>query len=224
MTIAVLSWSARATLISTLESYRRFGLDELDEDRVIFFQQMVDDDRAIAEEYGYRCLGSALNLGIAGGYRQLLEAAQGDIFLFLENDWELIVDPKGQLGEASALLREGLADVVRFRHRERPGEPLYTRQFAGNEHIKPTHLLDSVHWCDAEFPEITLRDGWFWTTARYANWTNNPTMFRTDFLRDQIVPRMGNLDVEVDLQEWWEQQDFIVIQGKGLFTHNRLDR
>ncbi len=89
---------------------------------------------------------------------------------------------------------------------------------------QPSHLLDSIHWTNpAQFdPIMNIGGGWFYTTAKNANWTNNPTMFRTDWLRENILPRIGNSDIEVDLQPWWEQQDFDVIQGNGIFTHKRI--
>lgn len=226
MTLAVLSWASHQTLRNTLESYRRFGLDQLDEDKVIFFQEMTNEDKAIAKEYGYECFGSPDNIGIAEAYKALVAYASGDLFLFLENDWELIEDPKEQMYDAADMLRNGYLDVARFRHRQNPGAPLWSRQYEGKESVAPQFLLDSVFW--DEHPEkffvITFEDGWYRTTAEFANWTNNPTMFRTEWLRDVIVPRMED-DVEKPIQSWWQQQTTISVgQSEGLFTHNRIDR
>lgn len=225
MTIAILSWRSPKTLENTLNSYRSLGLDKLDDDKVIFFQDISNDDEIIAYKYGYYPMGAFSNIGIAEAYKSLLEYAGGDTFLFLENDWELIQDPVLQITEARTLLRHGKADVVRLRSRAKPGWPLWSSQFAGHEMQSPSHLLDAVHW--RENPEHLgpiEKDGmWYKTTAQFANWTNNPTMFRTQWLKDKIAKRMTN-DIEQDLQPWWEQQDFIVAQGEGLFTHNRIDR
>lgn len=229
MTVAMLSWGSHNTLIQTLESYKKFGLNNLDEDRIIFFQQFSDEDFHIATTYGWMPFGSDTNVGIAEGYKALVDAAEGENFLFLENDWELIRDPNVRFMEAEWFLESGYADVIKLRDRRQPGNPLWSRQFAGNEVLAPQYLLDSVHW--DEYPErfdniskvqyITV-DPWWSTTSRYANWSNNPHMAKTQFLKDNLLPRIGG-DIEQQLQPWWQEQDFVVVQGEGLFTHNRID-
>jgi hypothetical protein len=86
-----------------------------------------------------------------------------------------------------------------------------------------------VHWTenpDEKFPEIHKRfyDAltWYMADAGNANWTNNPKMFKTEFLQNIIMPRIGNRDAEVDLQDWWAQQRYWVAQSDGLFTHKRI--
>lgn len=224
MSIGVLSWGSHKTLRNTLTSYREYGLDKLDQERIIFFQEITDQDISIADEFGYKAIGSETNIGIAQGYKRLVEESTGDLFLFLENDWALIADPSDQMYDAANLLRSSTVDVVRFRHRYYPGNPLYTRQFQDREMVQPTHLLDSIHWTDpSKFdPYIQEKDGWFITNSMYANWTNNPTMFRTKWLRQEILPRLKDDDIEMSLQEWWQTQVFLVAQGDGLFTHWRI--
>lgn len=226
MTLAILSWAATKTLVNSLESYKKYGLDTLDDDKVIFFQEYTKEDKAIAKDYGYDSIGSPENIGIAEAYKLLVAYASGDLFLFLENDWELIEFPHKQIQDAEFLLQSGVIDVAKFRHRTNPGEPLWSRQYKDNPYSGPHHLLDSVHYMD--HPDTDLlghirKEGmWYWTEAYWANWTNNPTMFRTEWLREQIIPRMEG-DIEIALQTWWQEQDFIVAQSDGLFTHNRLD-
>jgi hypothetical protein len=226
MILAILSWRSHQTLINSLETYKKYGLDTLSEDKVIFFQEITKEDRAIAKEYGYDCFGSPTNIGIAEAYKLLVAYASDDLFLFLENDWELIEAPHVQLSEARELLLLDTIDVARFRHRKNPGAPLWSRQYEGNPYAAPQFLLDSVFWDEnpERMVEIKKLDYWYITTAQYANWTNNPTMFRTDWLREVIVPRMEG-DIEIALQGWWQQQEGIRVgQSDGLFTHNRLDR
>jgi hypothetical protein len=224
MTIGVLSWGAHRTLINTLKSYQALGIDKVDDERIIFFQEISATDRDIAKKYGWHAYGATINIGIAQAYRELVNLASGDLFLFLENDWVALEGPQ-QLYEAGELLRNRVIDVARLRHRQYPGDPLYTRQFEGYEERQLTHLLDSIHWTDPaqKWPEkVTWDGGWYFTSSMYANWTNNPTMFRTEWLKDYIVPRLGNKDIEVDIQEWWENQTFNVAQGAGIFTHKRI--
>jgi hypothetical protein len=230
LTIGILSWGAHKTLINTLESYRKWGLDRLGDERLIFFQEISDYEKLLARDYGYKAIGAPTNVGIAEGYKALVEHTTSDLFLFLENDWLLIDDPAIEILDGQIILSSGFIDVVRYRSRTQPGNPLWTAQFKGREYDRPTHLLDATYYHTHEelkaFPELSYYadryNGWWVTGAHYANWTNNPTMFRTQFLRDHIVDKMGSRDVELDLQAWWEQQDFVVAQGEGLFTHWRI--
>jgi hypothetical protein len=228
LTIGILSWGSHKTLTNTLQSYQDHGLDKLADQKLIFFQEQSPEDIELATRFGYDASGSKSNIGIAGGYRTLVQRATGDLFLFLENDWELITSPDSQILQGSRLLSSMMVDVVRYRHRTNPGNPLWTRQFEGQESSRPEHLLDSIHWTNpSKFHQIGVRriDDilWYWTSARNANWTNNPTMFRTSWLRQNLIWRFGEKDIERDLQSWWEHQAFYVAQSEGLFTHNRLD-
>lgn len=229
MTIAILSWGYHETLINTLNSYRDYGLDKLDDDKVIFFQEYTSTDRQIARDYGYESFGSPENIGIAEAYKLLAAYATGEFFLFLENDWKLLEPASTAIIDGWNILRLRLADIVRYRHSLDPGAPLWTSQFEGREYDRPTHLLDAIHWERnlGKFPEISniaLNDrDWFITTAKNANWTNNPHMGRTEFIQDIIVPQVSDGDIERDMQSWWEQQEYRVAQGRGLFRHERTN-
>jgi hypothetical protein len=225
VTVAMLSWGQHTTLINTLTSYKNNGLLGIPGWQYsIYFQECSKEDISIAEEYGFNPLGSSQNIGIAGGYRKLVDDAKNSLFLFLENDWELISDPEYQLYKAAYRLDSMYYDVVRFRHRKFPGNPLWTKQFKGKELSRPEHLLDCVHWVETpqEFSQIYWDDPFWVTTSEFANWTNNPAMFRTDFLKSYILSHFGYQDIEKDIQKWWQKQTFLVAQGEGLFTHNRI--
>jgi hypothetical protein len=230
ITLAILSWKARQTLEYTLNSYDLWGLTDLVDQKLIWFNEISDADRDLAEKYGYTYDGSPENLGIAGGYKELVARATGSLFLFLENDWVLIEEAANQIREGTLLLETGVVDVVRYRHRKNPGSPLWSKQFAGNEASKPQYLLESLHWHPSPesivyghnwTPLSKLSFGWYMTQAMFANWTNNPTMFRTPFIRRLSEGFTG--DVEIDFQEKWLGSHSWVAQGDGLFTHYRID-
>lgn len=226
LTIGILSWNAHKTLLNTLKSYKLFGLDKLADQKIIFFQQMKKADIEIAENHGYEYIGSPNNIGIAAAYKELVEHTTSDLFLFLENDWLLLEAAKEKITDGETILEMREADVVRYRHRKHHGHPLWTLQFQGCELDHPTHLLDAIHWTESPENFEGIRKGYlqyYYAKATHANWTNNPTMFRTHFLKTYILPRIGTRDAEIDLQEWWEQQDWITVaQGEGLFTHKRI--
>lgn len=227
ITLSVLSWGSPKTLAQTLDACSGMSFT----DKQIFFQEISEKDIEIANHYKYYAMGSTKNLHISGGYAQLIRACRTEYMLFLENDWKMIrssLFADEVVEQGMRLLKDGSADVVRLRAREAPGSPLWTAQFAGNEMSRPEHLLDCVHWepNPSKFEAITeVEPGTYCTTSKFANWTNNPTLFRTDFLRNHIYPRLlnGN-DVERNLQSWWQTQEFKVCQGIGLFTHDRIDR
>ena len=233
LTVAVLSWGSENTLYNTLKSFAYHGLAA--EQRIALLQEGTPFQEGICREFKFQPISYPINVGIARGYKILLEQATAPNFLFLENDWELLRYPHDQLETGMHLLATHAIDIARFRHRTNPGNPLWTRQFEGQEYVRPSHLLDSIHWTDPDkFPEISTVDfstesgesklRWYITNATYANWTNNPHMGRTGWLRERVAPRLGDKDLEVDIQGWWEQQSMIRVgQSEGLFTHNRLD-
>lgn len=233
LTIAILSWGSHRTLINTLNSYEVFGLHEIADQRVIFFQEQSSTDEEIARKYNYDSIGDKKNIGIPEAYRRLVEYATGDFFLFLENDWQLLDHAGPQIAHGTQLLTTHVADIVRYRHRKYPGAPLWTLQFKGIEGTRPEHLLDSIHWTDPDRFNLVSRvevsdlvfgsSTWFLAPSSRANWTNNPHMAKTQWIADKVVPHLGHSDIEKDLQGWWEQQhDITVGQSDGLFTHNRV--
>jgi FkbM family methyltransferase len=228
LTIGILSWKEHRTLRNTLDSYTRAGLLAYPAQIFIFFNEIDDEDRRIAEEYGIEYHGAETNLGIAGGYKEMLGYVTQPNFLFLENDWMIREDA---FGRVASQLRDGekfllSADVIRYRNRREPGMPLWTMQFKGNELSRPEHLLDCVHWHadpDTLFPEYITKVAphWYAASAKNANWTNNPHMVRTEWAKNVLVPKLAG-DIELSLQEWWQKTDYKVVQGEGLFTHDRV--
>lgn len=226
LTIGILSWKAHRTLRNTLESYKIFGLDKLASQRIIYFQEISLVDSMIAQKYGYDYIGSDDNVGIAEAYKRLVENATGHFFLFLENDWVLLEPAKNEIEIGIKILDQHLADVIRYRSRKFPGHPLWTLQFKGREWERPTHILDAVHWTETPENLEGIEKGhfdYYYASSANANWTNNPTLFRMDWLKRVIIPHLGTRDIEIDLQEKWETMyDIIVAQGNGLFTHRRI--
>lgn len=133
--LAMLSWRAHDTLINALESYRARDLFSLFDDCLIFFQDISEEDRRIADAYGLRAEGGA-NIGIAEGMRQAVERAKTDYVVYLENDCPLVEsreEAQQQLACALELLESKTIDVMRLRHRWQFGEGFllekYTRLY-----------------------------------------------------------------------------------------------
>jgi hypothetical protein len=231
LSIGILSWGDHPTLLNTLQSYQKAGLLDCATQVFIYFQEISSSDQEIAAKFGLTCFGGETNLGIAGGYREMLKYVNQPYYLFLENDWVILEENMSrvlsQFQEGEKLLQNHDVDVVRLRSRHHPGNPLYTAQFKGMELSRPEHLLDCLHWVAnpvESFP-LYIREispGWFAASAKNANWTNNPHLVKTDWVKNELLPHLGNRDIERDLQKWWQETDYTVAQGEGIFTHIRI--
>jgi len=238
ISICILSWNNRISLRNSLKSYKKNGLLDLTDDVTILFQEVSKKDIDLANRYGVKYIGVQNNIGIGKGICKLFENARYQNVLFLENDWELI-EPislvQKELSEALNLIDKGF-NVVRFRHRKKPGYPLYSLRYRGQEliyfddwhQVTSPHLLESIHWLDPaeSFPEKIQKDGdFFITTSRWANWTNNPFLLNKEFYLKTLTPFAGEgVHFERNIAPWWVQQNFKIAQGEGLFTHNDLKK
>jgi hypothetical protein len=204
-------------------------------DVCVFAQEGQSKDYKIAFEYKLDIVLNPNNVGIGKAFHRLAHAANTEYILLLENDWVIIEDyfpiVHDQLSKAVRMLETGKADVVKLRNRRVPGDPLYTLQFNGREMDSPKHLIECVHWRedpDVDFPDCIKKDeetGLYYAKSTYANHTNNPCLFKKSFYTKNISPFAGDgIDLEGNIQEWWQNQDFTVAHGEGLFTHYRIDR
>ena len=121
LSLGLLSWRAHETLRKTLASYR--SLLPLVDEAVIFFNSITDEDRSIANEFGFRAEGSQNNLGILGGTLSLARCLHGDLVLLVQNDNPVNVDPDvlcERIEFAKRMLTFGTVDMVRLRDKFDP--------------------------------------------------------------------------------------------------------
>ena len=126
LSVGVLSYHAHKTLASTLASYGYGGLASCASEAYIFFNELTPEDERFCREHpGWRCAGSAVNLGLLGGMDALARTMKGDYLLMLQNDCPLVADAadtRRYLDESMSLLAAGKADIVRCRSRTFPGQ------------------------------------------------------------------------------------------------------
>lgn len=264
ISVGILSWRSKETLRNTLKSYVKNGLFDLVNDVTIFFQEISDEDRIIAKEYNLPFVGFEENIGIGNALIKLCEVSRSDNVLLLEHDWQLIEDKEttfNRLKSGIELLDRGYS-TVRYRHRKNPGHSLFTQMaYQENElnyydealELQSPHLLDSVHWLEnpeIQFPDKIFKEGeYFLTTSRWANYTNNPCLYKKNFYIETVFPfkelkekdekyyrlfgdnlsHYGNADawkhsLEYDIGYWWSRQNFKVACGEGLFVHNDIEK
>ena len=121
LSLGMLSWKAHKTLRKTLASYG--SLMQLVDEAVIFFNSITDEDRAIADEFGFRAEGSRDNLGILGGTLSLVRCLRGDSVLLVQNDNPVNVAPdvlRERIEFAKRMLTSGTVGMGRLRGRFDP--------------------------------------------------------------------------------------------------------
>lgn len=240
--IGILSWHSTDVLINTLKSYHDNGLFDLTDDKVIYFQEITSEDIEIAKWFGLKYIGTKENVGIGQAFMKLASGAKYENILLLEHDWELIektMNTHKRIMQGLHLLDCGY-DCVRLRHREKPGFPHFSeKNYSTVEKaliyhdpeigLDYPHLLDSVHWMQdpsAAFPgmigkQYVDNDEYYVAGSRYANYTNNPCLYKKDFYIKTIKPFVGKgIELEGKISHWWARQHFNVAQGEGLLSHN----
>lgn len=240
ISIGILSRKSNLTLINTLNSYVKNNLFDIVDDVTIFFQEISQTDIEIANQFNCHYIGNDNNIGIGAAFLQLAKNSRNKYILLLEHDWELIEDQDvvfTQLKQGIIFLELGYS-TIRYRHRKYPGHPLYTLDvYQGKEleHYDPVidlispHLIDSIHWINNPhelFNDKIQKIGkYFVTTSRWANFTNNPCLYKKEFYINIINEhKKTDLLLENDISHWWARQDFKVIASEGLFTHNDIDK
>ena len=240
ISIGILGWNSNnSSLPNTLFSYLRNGFLDMSDDITIFFQELKEEDKKLAEYFNIKYIGADKNVGIAKAFHALVSNAKYDKVLILEHDWYLQENKETtykRLKSSLELIDEGF-DSVKMRSMSKPGftdfvviryydNPL---EFFDSEIGLPyPHLLDTCHIykdIHKSFPneinQIFKEDCMFYTTtSRYGNYTNNPCIYKTQFYKDILEQFMCDSDqLEGKVHGWWARQNFKVAHSEGLFTH-----
>tara|TARA_B100000683_G_C12426548_1_gene529981 strand:- start:344 stop:1150 length:807 start_codon:yes stop_codon:yes gene_type:complete len=240
--VSVLAFEGVRTLNQTLHT--NTILFKLVKETHVLFQQIDDPRRRawaenLSSKYSLISHFQDKNIGQRLAFAELVSFCTQPFILVLEEDFKAAADAHfaEQLQLGIHFLKSGTS-AFRLRSRKFPGEPNYIHESwlrSGGAHggrIPATHLIEYVTWDDA--PEeyikelnVCYRHPKTWcTSSKHAQYTNNPTLYSTDFLRWLVsqVPADADLPFEGWLTRFWAQQSFTVAYSDGLFTHERLDR
>lgn len=123
--VGILSWKSHKTLEKSLQSYEEVGFKDFFDQVTIIFQDISEEDKILAEKYGYEYVGINQNLGIQHGHQLIYNNIATDYVLVLENDNPIIEDTAtsfDRILQALELLENGTIDIMRLRHRFKFGE------------------------------------------------------------------------------------------------------
>jgi len=203
ITIGYLSWKRHDIFKQTLNSHKQNGLFDLipSENRVIFFQEISEEDKKLAELYNCKFIGNKENIGILNAFIELVEACKTEYFIFCENDWNLIeniINTQKIIEDSINLLQNDKANIIRLRHRENSGEPLYSKPKNINEWLKTDislfpYKLESLSWLEEPnknynnlLEEYNGNYKWYITTIEHQRWSNNIFIGKTDYIKNNI--------------------------------------
>lgn len=201
------------TLEHTLQSWQNFDLPTYLSDVVFFLNGVKSGDEFSSRlpilskspwKGMVRVVPSAENLKLGLAINRMVELAKEENVLLLEKDWALIEPTevvRDTLAAATRLLDEGAANVVRFRHRERPGAPLHARIMHENREKQMLAQQSNLycymhHWIKDPlekygefFSRCSNRTGDVGTwcvKAKYCQWTNNPALFKKSWFLKEL--------------------------------------
>jgi len=140
--VGILSWKSHRTLERSLESYQKIGLKNHFDEVKIIFQEITEDDKKLAEKYGYDYVGTENNLGIQYGHKLIYDNISTDYVLVLENDNPIIVDEetlKERILKSVEHIENGNIDVMRLRHRWNFGEGFSLEKYIEYYNIQKLH-------------------------------------------------------------------------------------
>ena len=240
ITIGYLSWRRNDVFEQTLKSHQENGLFDIipPANRIIFFQETSQQDKDLAQKYNCQYISSPTNVGILCAFIRLIKECQTKYFIFCENDWNLIENKEKTykiLQDAITLCDKNI--VVRLRHRENPGKPLYSRPDDTSSWLlqdisKFLYKLESLSWIKnpedyyklQELEILQLNYKWYICTLEHQKWSNNIFISHTSLLKNKLeeIGSFNNLDKYTGLEDVlinYVNLDVKIAGGDGLFTH-----
>ena len=217
--LGILSWHGYETLEASLKTYPEDGFLDFFDERVIYFPEISDRGRELAQKFGFQAKGQANNQGILAGFKGLATSLTSQTIVMLENDCPLIEAPqtaRSQLSHAQHLIEDKAATVIRLRSTRDPGEAFdtstkyrkmypaasasLTKRYLAVCHriIRPgkAHkLIGTAPYVEnnpeQRFPNVLepAGHGFFLAPTSAVTWTNQSIMIDRQFFLDVIIAR-----------------------------------
>ncbi len=238
ITIGYLSWKRHDILEQTLKSHKENGLFDIipPENRIIFFQEISQQDRNIADKYNLNILGNKENIGILNAFIELVQNCKTKYFIFSENDWLLIENKdlcRNVFNDCIQLLNDNEKNIIKLRHINNPGKPLYSRPHDINQWLNSnyhgfSYKLESLSWLDNPnnyyksgiLDEIQYNYKWYSTTLEHQKWSNNIFIANTSFLKNTITQMLINFK---DTDKYLGLEDILINYNNAFGKNTQLD-
>jgi hypothetical protein len=226
-----LSWSSPETTERSMASWSQFPA-ELIHERLVFYQEISSADRSQALRHRFDVVGGHGNIGLGRAMLELVRASTTEFVMFLECDYRLTARRPGHhLAASLDILERADAHLVRMRSATRPGWPVNSIVLKGSELDHDSALLDSCYWYrepSKVFPRqlttvVAKGDIFTISASKYAHWNTNPALIRRDLLLQRLESCATLEVVEQSMNIGWSEAGLVVGQGRGLFTHHRVD-
>ena len=249
ITIGILSWKDCKTTLNTLESYKKNGLLDL-VNTVIFFQEIGDFERSIAEKYNIKCIGAETNIGLQKGLLELINAAETKYFISAQSDFELIEDietVKKVLDDSIKLLENDNIQQVKLADYRKSSTfnaslNIWNNEYKNGPKDKKDYpwkleILGFVDNPEETFPNVykivDYNYKWYTCTTKDNGWSDHIFITKIDFMKNTIIPIINSnpsdindiMVFETSMGKYLETHSFNIASNiDGLFIHNRLDR
>ena len=213
--VCFLSWKSHKTLEQSLRIFSSSVDINLLDDAVIYFQEICDEDRFLADKYGFRYKGNISNVGILEGMNEAVSCVNSDIVLYLECDCLITKDKKNSdliLRTSFDAINKEYIDVMRLRSLSFPGDDYtpckHLRYWKGKDGYDPlinkirrflrpnkAQKLIGESCLVHDNPELIFPDyiknidnKYYKISSEFINWTNQSIMFRKKWFLETIIP------------------------------------
>jgi len=218
ITIGYLSWKRQDIFKQTLESHKQNGLFDIvpSENRIIFFQEISNEDKDIAKLYNCKYIGNKENIGILNAFIELVEACKTEYFIFCENDFILMennYDIIKTINDTNSILKDDKYAQIKLSNYKNPGF-LYIN--GNNEWLEQNqenfkYKVESLSWIPN--PKtfynnqqiVNYNYEWFIFNNEDQVWSNHIYACNTNFLKNIIIPllkhnRDNNFKLDIKYQ------------------------
>ena len=221
LTIGYLSWKKIDIFKKTLKSHKQNGLFNLipKENRIIFFQEIDENQINLAKEYECNYTGDINNIGILNAFIKLVEQCKTEYFIFCENDFILLPNfeysIEKSLEDIQNILNENYFAQVKLSNYKNPGflycTPSNKLQWLSNNNDNYPYKIESLSWIgkpEEYYKNINLQIinknyKWYQVNFNHQRWSNHIYACNTKFLKQVILPLLiynretnTNLDIQ----------------------------
>ena len=218
ITIAYLSWKKHDILEQTLKSHQENGLFDIisPENRIIFFQEISQQDRNIADKYNLNTLGNKENIGILNAFIELVQNCKTKYFIFSENDFLLLKNDYNiskTINDVCKILENNPYSQIKLSNYKNPGF-LYIK--GGPEWLKQDqsnfkYKVESLSWTPNPkefYPNMNILNynyEWFQFESQDQCWSNHIYACNTNYLKEIVLPllihnRDNNKELDIKYQ------------------------